>query len=207
MARRRKRRATARSRRPRRRRRNGGMLAPVGLNPRRRRTRGRRRSVARRRARGRRSNPGGLKLSVQSVTRTLMQGAQDALTVVGGELAGNLIANQIPPLIKDAAGQETQAGVLIRRAVSAVGVGIVAGIIFKGNNQMARLAVAGALASPIKTLIRPMLPTSGAFAGLLAGPRLRLAAYPMAAYPRALSAYPRAGLSGAPPRYGYYYGA
>lgn len=207
MARRRKRRVSARSRRPRRRRRNGGMLAPVRMNPRRRRTRGRRRAAVRRRARVRRRNPGGFKLSVNSVTRTLMQGAQDALTVVGGELAGNLLANQIPPLVKDAAGQETQTGVLLRRALSAIGVGIAAGMIFRGNNYMARLAVAGALASPIKTLVRPILPTSGPFAGLLAGPRLRLSAYPMAAYPRQLAAYPRAGLAGAPTRYGYYYGA
>ena len=203
MARRRKRRATARSRRPRRRRRNPGALSPVLANPRRRRRAGRRRVTARRRGRRiRRSNPP-FRLTLQSVTRTLIQGAQDALVIVGGELGGNLLANQIPAFIKDAGGVETQAGVLIRRALSAMGVGVAAGLIFRGNNQMARLAVAGALASPIKTVIRPMLPTTGAFAGLLAGPRPRLSAYPTPL----LSAYPRPGLAQAPSRYGYYYGA
>ncbi|MGH7177675.1 MAG: hypothetical protein ACREJC_09870 [Tepidisphaeraceae bacterium] len=177
-------------------------------NPRRRRRRGAaRRRVGVRRARRRRGNPP-FRLTIQSVTRTLIQGAQDALVVVGGELAGNLIANQIPPLVKDAAGVETQTGVLIRRALSAIGVGIAAGLVFRGNSRMAQIAVAGALASPIKTLIRPVLPTTGPFAGLLAGPRLRLSAYPMSAYPmRQLAAYPRPGLAQAPTRYGYFYGA
>lgn len=204
MARRRRRRASARRSAPRRRRRrrNPGALAPVAANPRRRRRRSSRRRVGVRRSR-RRANPGGFRLSVAGIQRTLIQGAQDALVIVGGELGGNLIANQIPPLVKDASGQETQTGVLIRRALSAVGVGVLAGMIFKGNNQMARLAVAGALASPVRTLVRPILPTSGPFAGLLAGPRLRLSAYPMPA----LAAYPRPGLAQAPSRYGYYYGA
>jgi len=195
----RKRKATAAAPRRRRRRkattrRNPGLLA----NPRRRRrATARRRSVAapsRRRRRSVRRNPsfGG---AVNLVTR----GVKDAAYMVGGEMASNIIAGYIPALLKTPEGTETNTGVQLRKVISAAIVGFAAQTVFRGG-EAARLMVAGALASSIKSFVRPMLPQTGVLAGALSSyprPSLALASYPSPALlPRpALAGYGGVGRS------------
>lgn len=204
MARRKSRRRKATTRK-RGRRRNPTLFA----NPRRRRVRRRAVARSRRRSRRRRNPP--------AIVNMIMRGLQDAGAVVAGEMGANIIANQIPMILKEpgaagAAEVETKAGVLLRKVLAAAGVGVAAQMLFKGRSDIVRFAVAGALSAPIKAIVRPLLPATGPFAGSLsAGGRLvRMAAYPgrVGAYPRLMAgmgAYPRddTTLAGDSAFYGY----
>jgi hypothetical protein len=188
MATKRKRKAAApRKRRRKVTRRNPGMLA----NPRRRR-RATARKVTRRR-RSVRRNP-----SIGGALSLVTRGVKDAAYMVGGEMASNIVAGYIPALLKGADGVETQTGAQLRKVISAVVVGFGAQQLFKGRGDAARFMVAGALAAPIKQVIRPLLPTTGVLSGALAS-YPRLAAYPtpvpvLTAGRGALTGYARRGV-------------
>lgn len=194
MAQRKRKAATPRKRRRKaitRARRNPGMLA----NPRRRR-RATARKVTRRRRRSVRRNP-----SLGGALNLVTRGVKDAAYMVGGEMASNIVAGYIPALLKDQTGVETKTGAQLRKLISAVVVGFGAQQIFKGGDA-ARFMVAGALAAPIKQVIRPLLPATGVLSGALAA-YPRLAAYPLpVALPAgrgvAMNGYPRRGVGCAP---------
>lgn len=182
-------------------------------NPRRRRRRTatRRRSVTvrvnrRRRRAGVRRNP-----SIGGALNMITRGVKDAAFMVGGEMASNVVASYIPAFLTttDAAGvkTETDTGKAARKVIAAAVVGYLAQMAFRGGDA-ARLAVAGALAAPLKSFIRPILPTQGKFtaANLLSAypTGLRLASYPgtqFASYPGTqmtmlpAAASPRAGMA------------
>jgi len=152
---------------------------PVAFNPRRR---------------GRRRNP---PVSAQGILNVVVQGVTDAAIVTLGEASANILAAQIPAFMKEtktaADGTpvtvETQAGAALRRVAAAAGVAIGAQMLFAGKRDLQRFAVAGALSAPVKNVIRPLLPTTGIFAGALSsgGRNVRFAAYPAS-----LSGYPGA---------------
>jgi hypothetical protein len=131
--------------------------------------------------------------------------------MVGGEMASNIVAGYIPALLKDQSGAETQTGAQLRKVISAVVVGFGAQAIFRGGDA-ARFMVAGALAAPIKQVIRPLLPATGVLSGALAA-YPRLAAYPLpalaAAAPARMNGYPvpRRGVGCLPENDGGGYGA
>lgn len=186
MARKRRRKASAAPKRRRRRsvRRNPGMLS----NPRRRRRATTRRRTSRRRRTVRR-NP-----SLGGAVRLVTRGVRDAGVMVAGEMASNIIAGYIPAILKDQSGAESNTGVALRKVISAAVVGFAAQT-FVRNADIARMAVAGALASPLKGFIRPMLPDSGIIS------KASLSAYPMRA--GVLSAYPQMPVLAAPRLSGY----
>lgn len=180
----------------RRRRRRNNILA---VNRPRRRRASVRRSVRRRR---RRSNP---PFTTTGILNTLTRGVMDAGLVVGGEMAANVIGNQIPVFLKEPqqteAGTvevESKAGALLRQGIAALAVGFVASIIFRGRSDVVRTMVAGALSAPVRGFVKPLLPTTGPLRNALSGGRmLRFASYPrtgVSSYPGTqygLGSYPR----------------
>ena len=162
-----------RSRRRARSRRNPGLLSPGTLsNPPRRRRRTRR-------------NP--------DIIAALMAGVQDAGTILAGEMAANVVAYYIPPLLTapgadGATKVETSLGTTLRKVIAAAVVGFAAQQ-FVGAD-IARAAVAGALLAPLRGTVTPLLPKTGPIAAALsdyvqAYPRRLLSSYPQ------LSAYPQ----------------
>ena len=172
---------------PRRRRRSTRRNPGILTNPRRRRrATAKRRTTRRRRVR---RNP-----SIGGAVKLIQRGVQDAAVMVGGEMASNIIAGYIPAFLKDESGAESPTGASLRKVIAAAVVGYGAQMIFKGGD-IARIAVAGALASPLKAFVRPLLPSTGIFAGALSsypmpfGVSGYLSSYPMprlAGYPRGL---------------------
>jgi hypothetical protein len=147
----------------RRRRRPVARKATVRRRVRRTRRKGVRRSITFRRVRGAvyARNPGGF--SVKGAIATLKQGAKDAAAVVAGEAVVNFVGRKIADKIP---GEPSTAKTLAMRAALAIGVGIAARR-FAGSD-VARFAVAGALSSPIKTLLRSVIPADSEIATALA---------------------------------------
>lgn len=132
-------------------------------SPRRRATKRRGGSISFRRVRGTvwRRNPGGL--SVASIKSTLVQGVKDAAAVVAGEAVVNFVGRKLADKLP---GEPSLAKTLAMRAALAIGVGIAASKV--AGRDVARFAVAGALASPVKTAIRSVIPADSEIATALA---------------------------------------
>lgn len=172
--------AAPRRRRRRSTRRNPGVLA----NPR------RRRSTARKATRRRRSYRRNPSFSLGGTVRTITRGVRDAAVLTAGEMGCNIIANQIPVILKD----DPEMDANLRKVIGAAGVGMLASMLFKGKPDIARFAVAGALSGPIKGYVKNMLPTTGPLAGALSAYPFTtgyMAAYPQQTFLPRLQGYPR----------------
>jgi hypothetical protein len=128
------------------------------------------------------------------------RGIKDAAYMVGGEMASNVVASYIPAFLTttgaDGVKVESDTGKAARKVIAAAVVGYLAQMVFRGGDA-ARLAVAGALAAPLKQFVRPMLPAQGKFtaANLLSayptGLRVGgMASYPLLAAGGRMSGYP-----------------
>jgi hypothetical protein len=140
----------------------------------------------------RRNPPGGF------IGATL-EALKGGVAVVGGEMAGNLVSSYVPPFLKDASGVETNTGAAVRKLAGAVAVGAIARMIF-GRSEIAKFAAAGAVASPVRAVVRPILPATGPVTAALLGGFTpgRIGSYPAMNPGTSLSSYPR--LAGVPSR-------
>lgn len=147
----------------------------------------------RRRGRRYRRNPGRRGFSVQGLMRQAMDGAQDALWIVGGKA----VTNALPSLVGLS---PTGALGIAVKAASALGAGFLFGFV---SPNAAKLATAAGFAAIIEPIIRGLnIPI---ISPALADDQMydSLSAYPEEV--PALSAYPQAGVGAYPDDYAMQY--